>query len=266
MSKRKGKVIHCCLQLLLVSVYLVGCVVASANENGTVRGKIKITTGEGYFPFIDENFVEGGWSRAIINRVFSLMNLDVEVVILPWDRALLWTQEGKMLGAFPYVFSQERDSSFLYSMPINTVPIRLYGSPHGPFQTLNDIQGRRLCLPHGYSISHAVKDIIEQYSLSLNRAKNGKGCVGQVMRGWSDVGLTNGYVAADKLDKGDEQNEPIHIFSEELSSEPLYFLISKTYPDAQQWMNEFNYALEQLEKSGQKQKIDQYYLQVLAHP
>jgi hypothetical protein len=48
--------------------------------------------------------------------------------------------------------------------------------------------------------------------------------------------------------------------------EPLYFLISKTYPDAQQWMDKFNHAWQILEENGQKHSIDQMFIQAITQP
>jgi polar amino acid transport system substrate-binding protein len=225
---------------------------------------IKIATGESYFPFVDSSFLLGGWSKALVEATFSLMSVEVSFEILPWDRGLKWTQEAKSLGAFPYIASKQRSEKFLYSLPINFVPVRLYVASDSVFNRIEDIQGKRLCIPHGYSIGKAEQTVIDQFAMTINRAKDGIGCVGQVQRGWSDAGLTNGYIQAIKLRHHTETEEPIRIFPQALSSEPLYFLISKSYPDAQLWMDRFNQAFLQLAENGQKQQIDQLFLAALS--
>jgi polar amino acid transport system substrate-binding protein len=228
--------------------------------------RLQIATGEGYFPFVDSTFMYGGWSKALVEATFSLMSVEISLEILPWDRGLKWTQEGKLLGVFPYIDTDEREEKFLYSRPINYVPIRLYVASNSEFHDIEQLSGKRLCIPHGYSIGDAEKIVIERFNMTVNRAKDGIGCVGQVQNGWSDAGLTNGYIQASKLSQKDTTDQPIHIFPQELSSEPLYFLISKSYPDAQEWMNKFNQAFIQLEASGQKQQIDTLFLDALAKP
>jgi polar amino acid transport system substrate-binding protein len=230
------------------------------------RSTVSLTTGEGYFPYVDNQFIFGGWSRALVQQTFLLMELDIDVEILPWSRGFKWTKEGQFLGTFPYIYSPERAELFLFSLPINQVPIRMYVASNSAFKTIEQMQGKRLCIPHGYNIGHAEQLIINQYAMTVNRAKDSIGCVGQVQRTWSDAGLTNGYIAADKI--GDTQNgdSPIVIFPQELSFEPLYFLISKTYPDAQKWMDQFNHAFETLEKNGQKQSIDQMFIHSITQP
>ena len=230
------------------------------------RGAINVTTGEGYFPYIDNKFMFGGWSRALVQQTFLNMQLDIDVEILPWARGLKWTQEGKFLGTFPYVYSAARAELFLFSKPINMVPIRMYVAVNSEFKTIEQIQGKRLCIPHGYTIGAAEQSIIQQYAMTINRAKDARGCVGQVERAWSDAGLTNGYIAPDKISQTKDGEATIMIFPQELAFEPLYFLISKTYPDAQRWMEEFNLAFATIEANGQKESIDQMFLQNITRP
>ena len=227
---------------------------------------VNLATGEGYFPYIDRKLMSGGWSQALVEQTFLLMGLDINVEVLPWSRGLKWTQDAKFLGTFPYVYSAERAEHFLFSVPINTVPIHMYVAANSAYKNIEQMQGKRLCIPHGYTIGQAEQLIVTQYAMSINRAKDAIGCIGQVRRGWSDAGLTNGYVAPDKLSDVDHGVAPIVIFEQQLSSEPLYFLIGKNYPDAQRWMDKFNQAFSQLQATGQKHKIDQMFIEAITPP
>ena len=242
------------------------CSVDAIEAPITLQNEINVTTGEGYFPYVDNNFMLGGWSRALVQQTFLTMGHELSVEILPWARGLKWTLEGTFLGTFPYVYSAERAEQFLFSKAINQVPIRMYVATDSAFKKIEQIQGKRLCIPHGYTIGQAEQRIIEQYAMTVNRAKDAIGCVGQVQRGWSDAGLTNGYIAAHKISQSKNGEAPIIIFPQELSFEPLYFLVSKTYPNAQQWIDEFNQAFATLEKSGQKQNIDELFLRAITQP
>ncbi|MDP5041695.1 MAG: transporter substrate-binding domain-containing protein [Paraglaciecola sp.] len=249
--------------LLLVLYAPLNASQAQDKTEPTGASMINIATGDGYFPFVDSSFMYGGWSKALLEAIFSEMAVKAHFEVLPWDRGLKWTQEAKLFGAFPYIKSPERSEHFLYSQPINFVPIRLYVAQDSRIDTIEKVRGKRLCIPHGYSIGAAEQSVIERFAMTVNRAKDGLGCVGQVQRGWSDAGLTNGYIKATKLHKTDGPYGPIKIFPEELSTEPLYFVMSKSYPHAQEWMNKFNVALEQLVAKGQKQQIDKVFIEAL---
>ena len=230
------------------------------------HAEVNVTTGEGYFPYIDSKLSSGGWSQALVEQTFLLMGLGINVEVLPWSRGLKWTQDAKFLGTFPYVYSAERAEHFLFSSAINYVPIHMYVAANSDFKQIEQMQGKRLCIPHGYTIGQAEQLIITQYAMTVNRARDAIGCIGHVRRGWSDAGLTNGYVSPTKLTGAENGAAPIVIFEQQLSSEPLYFLISKSYPNAEQWMEKFNLAFAQLAANGQKHTIDQQFLQSITQP
>jgi hypothetical protein len=56
------------------------------------------------------------------------------------------------------------------------------------------------------------------------------------------------------------------IFSKQLALIPLYLVIGKDHPNAEQWLAEFDYAFTLLKKSGEKLAIDQRYLDLNNNP
>lgn len=114
-----------------------------------------------------------------------------------------------------------------------------------------------------YSLDSLEESIVDKYHMRINRAKDGIGCVKHVQKGWSDAGLTNGYIQADKLPKNDTDDMSIIIFPEQLALIPLHLIISKDYPNAEQWLVEFNYAFTLVEKSGEKSAVDKRYMDLM---
>ncbi|MEP0356804.1 MAG: transporter substrate-binding domain-containing protein [Paraglaciecola sp.] len=228
------------------------------------KGAVKLATGEGYAPFVGENLLEGGWSVDVVKQTFKQLKLDMELEVVPWERALKWTQDKHVLAAFPFVYSEARAQQFLYSNPINYVPVHMYVAQNSDFLFIEQLKGKRLCFPFDYSIGAIEKIIIERFNMNVNRAKDGFACIQHVNKGWSDAGITNGYIDATRINAGsDEKEDSIRVFDELLGNIPLYLVISKQYPQGQKWIEEFNHGLKLLESSGKKSTIDKLHMQNL---
>lgn len=220
---------------------------------------IKLVTGDDYFPFAHHAVPSGGWSKAIVEAAFTEMGLRTKTDMVPWNRGLMWVAEGKYLGTYPYIYSEQRHQQFIYSQPINKVPVRIYVSRKSGITNMSQLQGKRLCLPHGYSSAGIYTELTQTWNMVLNRVQDGMGCIRHVEKGWSDVGLTNGYLSNEVNRERFGIDATLVVWPEPLDPVPLYFIIARTYPDAEQWMSRFNAALDVLEKSGRRERIDSQY-------
>ena len=256
--KRLCLPISLCFGIALLSFELP----ASQAEELPERGTIALATGSGYAPFVGNKLHKGGWSVDVVRQAFNRLSLDIILEVLPWDRALKWTNEHEVLAAFPFVFTAKRAESFLFSKPINHVPIHMYVAAQSEYSNIEQLRGKRLCFPLSYSLGEVEKATLEKYEMTINRAKDGYGCIQHVNKGWSDAGLTNGYINANRLNKTPNQSA-IKIFETQLGVLPLYLVISKNHPQSQKWIDEFNHGLALLESSGEKSDIDQQHLQLI---
>lgn len=249
---------------IYVLIIFLGWLSTSHAEGLNERGAVKLATGKGYAPFVDDNLSAGGWSVDIVRHTFRQLSLDIQLDVLPWDRALKWTKDRKVLAAFPFVYSKPRAELFLFSEPINYVPIHMYVAKDSDFLSIEQLKGKRLCFPLNYTIGSVEQAIFDKFEMVINRAKDGFACVRHVNKGWSDAGITNGYINAARIKiVSDEKVDSIRIFDELLGNIPLYLVISKHHPQAQSWIDEFNHGLKLLESSGQKSIIDKQHLQNL---
>jgi polar amino acid transport system substrate-binding protein len=254
------------LLIAVVLVFLTSFSYQGGAQQLIIKGNVKLATGEGYSPFIDNKLPDGGWSSSLVKQTFSRMNLFTTIDILPWKRALKWTREGKFLATFPFVYSKQRAEHFLFSTAINFVPVHMFVASDSKFTSAEQLKNKRLCFPFSYSLDSIEQGIVDKYQMSINRAKDGIGCVKHVQKGWSDAGLTNGYIHADRLPKNEGNDTSIVIFPEQLALMPLYLIISKDNSNAQQWINEFDHAFTLMQKSGEKAKTDQLYLDLINTP
>lgn len=227
---------------------------------------MKLVSGENYFPFAAAQIPQRGWSFAVINAVFADMNVDVSIEILPWTRGFQWTLDGHYIGTFPYVYSEERAKDFIYSDPINWVPVHLYVSAASDILSMDQLYGKTLCLPHGYVLDSWSKQFYQKFDFSISHAQNAIGCAGQVLKGWSDVSQINGYFTRKETLDRFGSLDGVRVLATEVASIPLHFIIAKGTPDADSIMQRFNTSLKAITASGKRAEIDQFYRLWLKQP
>lgn len=225
---------------------------------------VAVVTGDSYFPFISDDLPEKGWSNAVIKAVFAQMGEELVIEVVPWSRGFKWALENKYLGTYPYVYSDVRNESFLYSDPINYISVKLFVAQDSSITKLADLESKRMCLPIGYTISDTIGSLKQKYSLKINRAADNKGCFGHVEKGWSDVGLINDHISKGRIRQIYDVTGEFRILPEVYDTIPLYFIISRTYPEASIQLERFNQALAETKENGVLETIRERYMKVLA--
>lgn len=256
--------------LTLLAVTLVNFLLAFAPAADEIRPlekpQVKLATGEDYFPYVDKESLHGGWSQALVEAVFQHMGYELDVSVVPWSRALLWTKQHKVLGSYPYVYTSERAALYLYSVPINFIPVRLYVAKRSGITSVQQLSNKRFCLPYGYTVNTSGSSLLGKLNVEIIRAKDAMGCIGQVAKGWSDVGVTNSHIDFSTHKHLGQNSQSLVILAEELESVPLHFLISKTYLQAERWMQRFNQAYETISENGKKAAIDAEFMHTSNRP
>ena len=228
-----------------------------------VNKRIRLTTGQSYFPFISAKMPHGGWSQALVTRTFAEMGLNVDIHVLPWSRGERWTTEQRFLGTFPYVYSAKRAKKYYFSKPINFIPVRFYVSQASNFTDVQQLKNKRLCLPYGYSADFVKDGVVDSLNLKINRVVDGAACIGHVQRGWSDAGLTNDYVSVNEVNNDRLTDSKLVVLKKDVEQVPLHFIISTSYPEARKWMDKFDRAFQRLIENGAKAEIDDQFTQLL---
>ncbi|MEP4889143.1 MAG: transporter substrate-binding domain-containing protein [Aliiglaciecola sp.] len=261
-----GRYIVVSLITIFLSAYSSFGIGQQANSPSQLNKKIALTTGSNYYPYVDPKAMNNGWSVSIVEAVFQQMGKQVDIDILPWQRGYKWTADGQYAGTFPYVFTEQRAESFVYSNPINLIPVRIYTNKSKVVKSLAELQKARLCLPYGYSLSREQRELIEKYQLVIHNATNAGGCVLQVAKGWSDLGFINGYLQSEKNTELFESLTKVNILQIPVANVPLFYIVSRQLKNAQQQIDQFNEALEQIEQSGVRREIDQRFEKFLSAP
>lgn len=246
--------------IVLLGMLFTACHTVAAES----KSNTNLVTGDTYFPYISDRLPHGGWSQAIIKAVFKNMDMSVKVDSLPWSRGYQWTLDGVYDGTFPYVYNEKRNQEFLFSNPINTVPMRIFVAADSNISNFESLYKKLLCLPYGYNLDATSEQFVKKLKIAINHAKDAAGCAGQVLKGWSDFGLINGYFEEKELEERFGSFRDVRILEQELGQVSLHFIVSRNMPKANAYMTKFNSALLELESSGEKALIDKQFLTLLS--
>lgn len=217
---------------------------------------LKLATGDNYFPFADKNMPDQGWSATVVKAVFAKMELDTRIEVLPWPRAYRWTKQNKYDATFPYVYTEQRAADMLYSAPINRIQVKLFVMADSEIQDFSQIHGKRFCMPKGFDFNPGPEHPLQDYRLVRTQAEGTSGCLNQVYKNWADLGFINAFYTQAIISQHFHFKHQIRILPETVTSVPLYLLVSRQHPNAQQLIRQFNQALQQLKEKGELKAIE----------
>lgn len=125
-----------------------------------------------YPPHYGEHLEDHGPLIEIIVSAYAEQGLSVEVMFLPWSRALIWADEGRVDGIVGAWYTKERTKSFLYSAPIypNTMVFYKHKNVDIEFNQYTDLKddGRVIGSVRGYT--HV--DGLEQSGVTIHYVNN----------------------------------------------------------------------------------------------
>ncbi|MES2259564.1 MAG: transporter substrate-binding domain-containing protein [Pseudomonadota bacterium] len=103
-----------------------------------------------------------GIKVAIAATVFSQLDMQIDVRILPFARCLAMVESGQMDGALPLSMSAEREKFMAFSQPVNTqVTVFVYKKSRFPngvaWKTYDDIKHLNLAMNRGSIIDQAME-------------------------------------------------------------------------------------------------------------
>lgn len=133
----------------------VFCVVTVVFTSAFVQAKDIVLAALEYPPHYGEQLNNHGPVVEIIVSAYAEQELNVEVMFLPWSRALIWADEGRVDGIVGAWYTKERAKTFLYSDPIypNTMVFYKHEKANIEFTNYTDLKadGRVIGSVRGYT-------------------------------------------------------------------------------------------------------------------
>ncbi|WP_323930112.1 substrate-binding periplasmic protein [Aeromonas veronii] len=213
-----------------------------------------LVTGE-FTPYTGKALPEGGESTRLVTTLLQEAGYrEIQVDYLPWPRGYQLTRNGLVAATFPYAWTAERAKLFHYSAPIHIDRLSWFTYWGNEAIQAGRWQGLRVCIPLGWSTSHA-DGVIKRFGLDLQRPKTLAQCLQLLDRKRIDLLPMNETVTRDASRQlfGD----PCHLqaLPHFRQSDTFYLVISRQYPEAANLLERFNHALAAARADGRYDKL-----------
>lgn len=209
-------------------------------------------------PYAADTLENQGFTAEIIKEAFKRTGYSVELVFLPWKRAITEAEQGKYDGLFSAYYSDERAQKFVISEPYISSPLMLCVRKNfskDKYVSIRDFSGQTLGTVRGYantpeidSADYIQKD--EAVDDSMNFTK--------LLRERIDVIVIDKYVAMAELQKIKAEGKirgEIKFLEPALEMKPVHVMFPKVKADHQKIMEAFNQGLKAIKGDGTIQKI-----------
>ncbi|MFP4363182.1 MAG: substrate-binding periplasmic protein [Spirochaetia bacterium] len=244
------------LVLMLLAAYFNHPFNATAQEPTDF---IYIATGE-YPPYVSEQLENYGPLAEIITEVFSEMGYTVRYQFYPWIRGEERVRAGLAFATFPYRSTPERRGNFDFSEPVYTVRAKLfYYFPNHPegisVGNTDDLQEYRIggLLGSWYNsyFEEAEIPIENVNSMDLNFQKLYRDRIDLTIEEENSCWSIIRELYPEEVDNFRAINSPI------APEDPnnLCLMVSRSYPNAERILNEFNQVLNNLREDGRRVEI-----------
>ena len=215
---------------------------------------VLLATGE-FAPYSGKELTDGGESTRLVTTLLRQAGYDeVKVDYLPWNRGYELTRNGLMTATYPYAWTSERAKLFYYSAPLHIDHLSWFTYQGRDAVLDGKWQGLRVCIPAGWSTSHA-DEVIARFSLQLIRPASLAQCLKMVALKRVELMPMNDAVTADASMQifGDPNYlQPLPYFRQ---TDSFYLMVSRKAPDGRELIERFNEALAASRASGHYDKL-----------
>lgn len=158
--------------------------------------EVVISTGE-YPPFISAHIEDNGLVGTIIREAFASQNIAVKYQFMPWKRAFLVSEQGKVDATAYWYESETRSKTHYYSKPIIQESVVWFHQYNIDFDwnTIEDLSRYQIVAIDGYTYKKEFWDYVKQKKLNIELVTSTQQAVEMMLMGRADVMLENLDVA-----------------------------------------------------------------------
>lgn len=210
---------------------------------------LSLVTGE-FSPYSGAALPDGGQSTRLVTTLLHEAGYDeLKVDYLPWSRGYELARNGVASATYPYAWTRERAKLFYYSAPVHIDHLSWFTYRGSDAVLDGKWQGLRVCIPAGWSTSHA-DEVIARFSLRLTRPKSLAQCLQLLELKRVELMPMNDAVTADASMQvfGDPNYlQPLPYFRQR---DTFYLLVSRKMQNGRELIERFNEALAAARASG----------------
>ena len=206
-------------------------------------------------PYIGPAVRNNGYVTEIVNTAFAHSGDKTEIEYMPWARAVKETTEGRFDGLFPEYYSQERESTHVFSEPFPGGPVGFMKRLDRKisYSSLRDLSKYNIGVVRGYintvafdNADYLNKEVATSDTINLKK----------LIRNRVDLIVIDKFVARHILEREFGGDICVVEFMEPaLESKNLYIAFSRKAPDYQSKIDAFNQGLRKIKKNGELDRI-----------
>ncbi|WP_159084572.1 substrate-binding periplasmic protein [Dongshaea marina] len=233
---------------------LIFCLFTFSAFTSPVKTVSMVTTD--WAPYFGSELDEGGVITVLVKTAFEKSGRKSEVRYVPWKRAVKEAEAGVsdiLMGAY---YTRERDKIFIYSHPfyeikVGLIALRSLGVTH--YRKLEDLTKYTIGVNRGFANSELFdRAAYLQKEVASNQILN----VRKLFKHRVDmIVMSHGVFNYEKSKMPKKMIEPTVFVEPLLDRKPLYLIASKSNPQSQQLIDDFNKGLGQMMRDGSYQKI-----------
>lgn len=221
--------------------------------------KIIIATGE-WAPYTSESMDGKGFMSEIVAAIMDDMGLDYEVKFYPWERCEKMVENDFAWATFPYAKNDERQAKYLFSESMGNASPKFFYNKNNKnaskfkFDSYDDIRNYKI----GASIGSFYVETFKEENIDVELVENEEQGMKMLINGRIDLYPINDLAAATVLKESfPDEIKNIVAIDKPLNPEAggLHMMASKTYPESQKLINDFNKSLENIKTNGKLDEI-----------
>lgn len=239
----------------LLSAFLIVSVLSNLAFGESQKTKLVSLSYVSYPPYYDEQLPLGGPLTEIIEAAFKLEGYQVKREMLPWSRAIKWTEKGNYDALYTAWYREEREQSFAFSDPLpgNELVLFKLKKSNISYKEYKDLAPYSIGVVRDY----ANPPSFDGAGLNLAPVTSDKQNILKLADERIDLALSDKALGKfimrtelkpEKADKIDWLEPPLII-------EPQYLMFSRQAKDYQVKLKAFNTGLKKLTDSGELDRI-----------
>lgn len=226
--------------------------------------EVILTTGD-FPPYVFENAANQGPMPELIKAAFAEVGIETRIDFYPWLRAEDEVRQGRAFAAFPYRPTEERKKEFAFSDPLYVYTARFFyhvpAHPGGiPYESLEDLQGYKI----GGGLGFWYEPLFTEAGLDVEYVASAQQNFQKLYLDRIDLTPEEENVGwyllrtlyPDEVDDFATLETPL---VEPGSVSDLRLMVSRSYPNAAQLLEQFNAGLTAIRANGTYEQILEAY-------
>ena len=227
------------------------------------EAEILIVTGE-YKPYVSRDLPGNGVYYQLVAAVLDEMKVNYRIEFYPWNRCLTMVEKGEALATFPYMNTEERKKSFLFTDGLNRNGMKTfqmyYYNRAGSFSDFDGIQISELGDYRIGGISnYFYVELFERYGITLDMSNDEAEVFEKLRNGRIDLVPMDVLVGDYIIDTSySEERERFGSFSVDFdTAEETYYglLLSQKNNESYDFVRRFNEAMKVIISNGVYEEI-----------